>query len=135
MIIDGIKFGKDYQNNAEIIWVPVDWLMRNIEQFGDFDDEGQDIAYVIESKSGDSGFDALVMSIMTHGFNEGGAIAFDNGYLSEGHHRFCASVLLCLDTVPIKRYGVNRHAVDVAEGIPYVDAHHNWCADKSSYLV
>lgn len=59
---------------------------------------------VIRVKSGDSGFGHLVDSIMEEGFH-GSAVGWNNGYITEGHHRIVAAILLGLDKIPTMAYG------------------------------
>lgn len=63
---------------------------------------------VIRVKSADSGFGHLVDSIIEEGFH-GSAIGWDEfdegGYISEGHHRLVAAILLGLDRVFTSPYG------------------------------
>jgi len=102
-----IEFSEDYSLGTEVVWVPVEWLMKNATASCDYDDFELD--YMVRDKSSDTGFGHLVESILKHGFLDRGAIGFrhygDEGYISEGHHRFAAAILLCLDKVPIAYHG------------------------------
>lgn len=63
---------------------------------------------VISSKAADTGFGHLVDSIIEEGFH-GSAIGWnaDTGYISEGHHRLVAAILLGMDEVPTTLHGTN----------------------------
>ena len=64
---------------------------------------------IIRDKSADSGFGYLVDSILEHGFDKDSTIGYDvdHGYMSNGHHRMVAAILLGLDEVPVSDYGSN----------------------------
>lgn len=95
--------------SEQVKWVKVTEILKNLYRscdFGDFDEYTHDgdntplIQAIIQGKASDSGFMHLVESIMEHGFREEGAIGWDGEELQNGHHRFVAAVLLCLDEVP-----------------------------------
>lgn len=103
-VIDGVEFSDDYEANDEIVWVTTEWLMRNATHSCDFSNNFT-LGRMIQIKARDTGFGNLVDSILERGFMEQGAIGFDRGYITEGHHRFTAAILLCLPMVPIKKCG------------------------------
>lgn len=108
MMIDGVEFSRAYLRGEGVVWVPVEWLMRNAYHSCDF---GEDftIAEMVKDKARDTGFGHLVESIMKNGFLEDGPIGFDatDNYITEGHHRFTAAILLCLSEVPVSMWGSN----------------------------
>lgn len=58
-------------------------------------------------KCSDTGFGHLVDSMMERGFMPEGCIGFNQGQITEGHHRLCAAILLGLDDVYVSRSGGN----------------------------
>lgn len=100
------EFSDFYFNNQETVEVSVEWLMKNAVDSVDFG-YGFSLTEMLETKTYDTGFGHLVESIMEHGFRRDCPIGFDpdDGMITEGHHRFCAAILLCLDTVYISMYG------------------------------
>ena len=58
---------------------------------------------VIQNKACDEGFWPLIDSIVEHGIT--GAIGWNDGEITEGHHRLAAAILLCLDEIPVSSYG------------------------------
>lgn len=123
-----IEFPEGYdRHNDIVIWVKVTDLMKSVTGSCDYGyisyyaDE-MDWWHDVFSKTLDTGFGHLVESIMRRGFLEDGAIGFDSeGNITEGHHRFCAAILLCLDKVPICAY--SRSMPDEDGG--YFSAHYN----------
>jgi len=74
---------------------------------GNFDMDDARTAFwkdVISTKSKDTGFGHLVESIIEHGFT-GSAIGWEDGEITEGHHRLVAAILLGLEEVPVSVWG------------------------------
>lgn len=105
------------------------------------DDDNEDDARtkfwndVIETKSTDSGFDSLVTSILTYGWIEGSCVGYytdadGGGYLTEGHHRLVAAILLGMDSVPVSDWGDSKNTP-----AGRVSAHHDYVSERVSYLI
>lgn len=63
---------------------------------------------MVRVKSSDSGFGHLIDSILENGWDEDSLVGWDDdGYMNEGHHRFVAAILLCLDEIPTCNWGRN----------------------------
>lgn len=62
---------------------------------------------VILVKSGDSGFQRLVDSILDNGWDPDSTVGWDSHdkMITEGHHRLVAAILLGMDEVPVSEYG------------------------------
>lgn len=122
----------DIEYDGELTEVPLLWLMRNITHSCDgFDlDTFEGWQDMFLAKCSDTGFGHLVESIMERGFLPGGAIGFDDGEITEGHHRLCAAILLCLDTVWISCWGKD---IFIAPGDKLARAH--WSDDAHPILV
>lgn len=94
--------------------VSVVWLMQNLESSVDgytaTDDEGfeireVDFASLILGKGGDGYFGTVLNTIVTQGFRVPICLYKPWGKggwgLGNGHHRMAASILLCLDQIPV----------------------------------
>lgn len=83
------------------------WIMKNATYSVDGFDNGDGIDYqwMIDEKGNDYGFGTLVGNIMEDGFRV--PIVLDIAYSGQfvthgnGHHRFVAALLLCLDKIPV----------------------------------
>lgn len=73
--------------------------------FSSFDGSPQEWMRLIQEKANDTGFGRLIDSILENGWETGSAIGFDGAYISEGHHRLAAAILLGLDEIPIAGWG------------------------------
>lgn len=89
--------------------------------------------HVIMAKASDSGFGHLVDSILEEGFH-GSAIGWEEyegddgttGYISEGHHRLVAAILLGMDEIPVSPYGKSgNHDPRPGMGGGHFSAHQN----------
>lgn len=133
-IVDSIAY---YDENLTVE-VSVEWLMNRATSSCDTYelDTFEGWRMMLANKCADTGFGHLVESIMQRGFMPEGAIGFLDGEITEGHHRLCAAVLLCLDTVWISPGG---GSVRVARpgGYPenLVSAHDNWSDPYSIYIA
>lgn len=81
---------------------------------------------LVESKASDSGFGHLIDSILRHGFVNS-TVGWDGESINEGHHRIAAAILLCIDEVPVTRYGSdwwNKTKRD------FEVVAHNWSGDE-----
>lgn len=107
MDMTDVEFSDTYDDGDEVVWVTVEWLMKNIDSSCDFDDF--DLAEIMRYKCKDTGMTHLINSIIDNGFDENGSIGFCDGQITEGHHRLCAAILLCLDKVPISAWGGRTH--------------------------
>lgn len=100
-------YGAERPDRETVVWVSVEWLMKNtrgsVDGYGLY--EWREWQRMLHSKCLDTGFGHLVESIMERGFLEGGAIGWDDGWITEGHHRLCAAILLCMETVPVSTHG------------------------------
>jgi hypothetical protein len=85
---------------------------------------------VIRVKSGDSGFGHLIDSILEEGFH-GSAVGWNECYISEGHHRIVAAILLCLDEIPTLPYGSGGDHPPRAGMSGYFSAHASVTVDTS----
>jgi len=119
-----------YEDTNLIVRLPLEWVLQNIVWSCDFDrmtDEDSLLA-MVRYKAADSGFGHLLDSIMKRGFIRESPIGlrwmdgddyycnFEKGlYLSEGHHRLTAAILLCEDYIWASAYGrgadVNGHRI------------------------
>ena len=122
--------------NDEVKWVPVAEILRNLVSscdLGDADEYSYDgdntelLRVIISHKASDTGFMHLVESIMEHGFNEEGAIGWNGSELQNGHHRFVAAVLLCLDSVPTVEFWGSEW--DDCPSVPAQCAHYSKTGD------
>lgn len=89
--------------DAEPIEVPVRFILERANDSCDWGSSWGDRTEWwlngIMQKAADTGFGHLIESILTDGWQENSAIGFDGDYITEGHHRLVAAILLCLDTV------------------------------------
>lgn len=85
---------------------------------------------IIKVKAADTGFGALVDSILRDGFDHNQPIGWyvcDNTReISEGHHRLVAAILLGMDEVPTSPFGGGHHGEICA---------HCDCTEYESYSV
>ena len=105
------------RNTDDVVMTPVLEILRNTREscdFGEaplFEDDPDANAewweYLMRSKADDSGFGALLDAILANGFDFDSPIGWQpsQGYISEGHHRLTAAILLCLDEVPTSHWG------------------------------
>jgi hypothetical protein len=88
------------------IWMPVEYILQNTDEscdYPEFDYTEFDWEKILREKSSHTGFMHLVNSIMEHGWLS--AIGWNEGRITEGHHRLCAAILLGEDEVPTMPYG------------------------------
>lgn len=110
----------------EFVMVPVTTILNDTTgsvDFGFVSDFGSSEAFwreIIINKSSDTGFGHLVESIMEDGWSEDSAIGWDGDYITEGHHRLVAAILLGMDEVPVSLYGTSQW-----RGNGYICAHSN----------
>lgn len=123
-----------------MIMTPVVDILRNVRSsvdFGDVDyydgdtDDDKRTAFwhdVIADKSTDSGFGALVNSILENGWDSDSAVGWDDTLfeITEGHHRLVAAILLGVDNVLTSPYGKDGHRGTCA---------HNCCTDDDGTLT
>lgn len=96
--------------NDEPIEVPVRFILERATDSCDWgavwknDSAGWWLKGIMQ-KAADTGFGHLIDSILTEGWQKGSAIGFDGSYITEGHHRLVAAILLCMDTVLVSPGG------------------------------
>lgn len=125
-----------YGDEKVIVKVPLEWLMQNITGSCDFGgmETFEDWSEMMSCKASDSGFGHLVESMMKRGFLRQGSIGIkrivgEGYYITEGHHRLVASVLLGLDYVYVSRWGSSHYNT---EKLPQFSAHSNH-SDQRKY--
>lgn len=109
-----------YEDTGLIVRLPLEWVLQNIVYSCDFYDMTHDDALIemVSSKASDSGFGYLLDSILEKGFIRESPIGIQwlNGaedwrgnvqgiYISEGHHRLTAAILLAEDYIWASAYG------------------------------
>lgn len=114
-------------------WVPVTDILRLTIASVDFPDQDIDWEEILVNKCSDSGFMHLVYSIMEHGWKS--AVGWEDGKITEGHHRICAAILLCEKEIPTTDWGTDwRQNSNGGWSEDVVDAHSNWQDPQPFYL-
>lgn len=125
-----------YDMGYDIVMAPISWIIENTTGSIDFGEIDTDPVYwwnyMIRKKAGDTGFGHLVESIMEHGFVEGSSVGWEDGIITEGHHRLVAAILLGLDEVPVSAYGSDCDYDEISQEA--ICAHWNYGDPHSIYL-
>ncbi len=101
-------------------WVPVQDILQQAEGSCDFDEINWE--YIIQEKSEDTGFLHLLFKIQEEGWLS--AIGWRDRYITEGHHRLVAAILLCEDLIPTTEYGTSLYSKDGHSGYQSGHSHH-----------
>lgn len=114
-------------------WMPVEDILRDTHSAIDFP-EMDEINWdaILNNKCGDTGFMHLVYSIMENGWQS--AVGWEDGCITEGHHRICAAILLCEDEIPTTENGTSWYERRNGYTSDIVDAHSNWDDPQPLYL-
>lgn len=92
----------EIQMNA-VNMVPVEWLMKNLTDSVDSIDLVDNLFDLFHEKVTDYSFGSLVESILDNGFTTPICVQALYGRFVQGngHHRFAAAILMCLDEIPV----------------------------------
>lgn len=100
---------KSYVCNRGWTWYSTEHILQNTYDSVDYDAEelGGEWSWeiIVHCSAKSAGFMYLVRSIQRYGWKS--AVGWDNGMITEGHHRLSAGILLAEDYIPTTPHGTN----------------------------